>query len=212
MARVEDFGIIPVDFGALANVFSSYKAPKDKVSNLAKTGKLIRLKKGLFVLSPEISGDLLSNELIANHLLGPSYISLESALSYYGLIPERVFSTRSVTTKRAKTFTTSLGIFEYVTIPHAHFPIGIKTEIIRDSFAFLIATPEKALCDLILTTSGLRLQSGKAMRSYLHEDLRINFSAISSWDAEIVEQCILKNKKKRELQLLNDFLDDERNF
>ena len=101
---LDDIGPIPVEFHALSNSIGNYKAPKDKITKLEKSGKYIRLKKGLYVLSPEFSKSNLSKELIANHLMGPSYLSMESALSYYGLIPERVFSTRSATTKRSKKF------------------------------------------------------------------------------------------------------------
>ena len=91
MKSIEQFGIIPVDFAALATVFDSYKFPKDKISNLVKKGDLIRLKKGSYVVSPKIHNQSISNELIANHLYGPSYVSFESALSFYKLIPERVY-------------------------------------------------------------------------------------------------------------------------
>ena len=91
MNLIEDIGVIPVDFSAISNFIGNFKAPKDKISKLEKSGKFIRLKKGLFVLSPEYSKKKISKELVANHLLGPSYISLESALAYYGIIPERAY-------------------------------------------------------------------------------------------------------------------------
>lgn len=206
MHQIKDFGIIPVNFTTISNILGDYKFPRDKISKLKKTGKLIRLKKGLFVISPEISGKTLSKELIANHLFGPSYISMESALAYNGLIPERVYITKSVTTKRAKKFTTPLGIFEYLSVPENYFPAGIKNEIIKDSFAFLIASPEKALCDLIITTANLRIQSQKAMFAYLTEDLRIDFTSIQGWDWEVLDECIETGRKKGELKLLYKIL------
>lgn len=202
MEPIKDLGIIPIDYGTISNVIGEFRAPKDKIRKLEKAGILIRLKKGLYIVSPEISNKTLSKELIANHLLGPSYISLESGLSYYGLIPERVYITKSVTTKRAKKFTTPIGTYEYVSIPDDFFPIGIKNEIIDDSYAFLIGSPEKVLCDIILTTSKLRIQSEKAMLSYLSEDLRIDFSSNPFKALEIIENCIEKGRKKRELTIL----------
>ena len=206
MESIKDLGIIPIDFGILSTVFGEFKAPKDKIRKLEKAGKFIRLKKGLYVVSPKISNKTLSKELIANHLLGPSYISLETALSYYGLIPERVYITKSVTTKRTKKFTTPIGTYEYVSIPDNYFPIGIKNKIIDNSYAFLIGTPEKVLCDLILTTSKLRIQSEKAMLSYLSKDLRIDFSSNPFQNLEIIENCIDKGRKKRELIILHKVL------
>ena len=133
-------------------------------------------------------------------------MSLESALSFYGMIPERVHSTRSVTLKRTKQFSTSIGIFDYVTIPANYFNIGIRQEFINNKYAFLIATPEKAICDMIITTPGLRLQSVKAMQKYLEEDLRIDFSNIESYDMEIIKKSIATGRKKTELRQLYKFL------
>lgn len=202
MKPLENLGIIPIDFGILSTAIGDFKAPKDKIRKLEKEGKLIRLKKGLYVVSPEITNETLSKELIANHLLGPSYISLETALSYYGLIPERVYVTKSVTTKRTKKFTTPVGTYEYLSIPEDYFSIGIKNEIIDESYAFLIGAPEKVLCDLIFTTSKLRIQSEKAMWSYLTEDLRIDFSSTPFQNLKIIENCIEQGRKKRELIIL----------
>ena len=206
MNLIEDIGVIPVDFSAISNFIGDFKAPKDKISKLEKSGKFIRLKKGLFVLSPEYSKKKISKELVANHLLGPSYISLESALAYYGIIPERAYTTRSVTIKRKKAFSTPLGTFEYLSVPNAYFPIGIKNELINSSFAFLIATPEKALCDLIITTSYFRIQSKKAMLEYLTEDLRIDLSSKPFSDLVILEECIETGRKKRELKILYELI------
>ena len=79
-----------MDYALLSSLFSGYKSPRNKIANLETEGKLIRLKRGLYVVSPDESGKLLSTELIGNHIYGPSYISMESALRYYGLIPESV--------------------------------------------------------------------------------------------------------------------------
>ena len=206
MNVLEQFGIIPIDFATLVSVLSQYKSPDDKVASLEKKGELIRLKKGLFVVSPDVHRQVLSVELIANHLYGPSYITFEKALSFYKLIPERVHTTRSMTIKRARNFTTPLGNFDYVTAKADYYRIGIRTNIINDKLAYLIASPEKAICDMISTTQGLRLQSVKAMQTYLEEDLRIDFSAIAAFDTEVVRQCIETGKKKTELLQLYKFM------
>ena len=96
------FGIIPVDYATIVTALGNYKSPKDKLAAMEKNGDLIRLKKGLFVVAPKIHNQYISKELVANHLYGPSYISFESSLSFYGLIPERVHSIRSMTLKRGK--------------------------------------------------------------------------------------------------------------
>ncbi|MDR2147080.1 MAG: hypothetical protein LBE91_11535, partial [Tannerella sp.] len=161
-----------------------------------------RIKNGLYIIPDKNNPYTISKELIANHLYGTSYISLETALSHYGMIPERVYTTRSMTTKRAKIFSTPLGNFEYKTVSADYFNIGIRQEIIENQYAFLIATPAKALCDMIVSTPNLRLQSIKAMQKYLTEDLRIDFEVLKTLDKNIVNQCIKVGKKKGELKLL----------
>ena len=169
---------------------------------MERSGDLIRLKKGLFVVSPEVSNNVLSRELVANHLYGPSYVSLESALSFYGMIPEKVYAVRSVTPRLSKKYTTSLGNFEYVTVPEDYFQIGIRQEIVDNQYAYLIASPEKAICDIIVTTRNLRLQSVKAMQTYIEENLRIDISLYDKYDTDIIEQCIATGRKNMELTQL----------
>jgi len=197
---------IPVNNSFLENLFVDVKYPKDKISSLEKNGELIRIKNGLYVIPNQNNKNSMSKELIANHLYGISYISLETALAYYGMIPERVYSVRSMTIKRAKIFSTPFGNFEYNTISSAYFSIGLQQEIIENQYAFLIATPTKAVCDMIVATSNLRIQSVKAMRKYLTEDLRIDLDVLKTLDKEIVNQCIEVGKKKGELQWLEKYL------
>jgi Predicted transcriptional regulator len=190
---------IPVSSAVLKSFLSNLKYPKNKISDMGKNGELIRLKKDLYVYSKSA----ISKELIANHLYGLSYISLETALAYYGMIPERVYTFRSMTTKRAKTFTTPLGRFEYKTVSPDYFSIGLQQEIIENQYAFLIATPTKAICDMIVSTPNLRLQSVRAMQSYLTENLRIDVDTLKTLDKDVVRQCIETGKKKAELECLS---------
>lgn len=206
MNVLEQFGIIPVSSGALISLLRNYSSPNDKISNLEKKGDLIRLKKGFYVVSPDVHRQALSVELIANHLYGPSYISFERALSFYKLIPERVYATRSMTIKRARSFMTPLGNFDYVSAKVDYYSIGINSKIINDKLAYLVASPEKAICDMLVATPGLRLQSVKAMQVYLEENLRIDFSAIEAYNMEVIRQCLEVGKKKTELSQLYKFL------
>jgi predicted transcriptional regulator of viral defense system len=212
MRELKDFGIIPVDFKTISNKLSQYKSPRDKVSSLKKSNHLIRLKKGLYIVSPETTNKKISKELIANHLYGPSYVSLETALSFYGIIPERVIKTLSVTTKRRKIYHTTLNDFEYKTVPVKYFPIGISQKIVQNSYAYLIATPEKALCDLIVTKPGIRIQSLKAISEFITQDLRADFDVIEQWDLTIINECIKYGYKKTELRLLKSFIANECNI
>jgi len=206
MFELEAFKNIPIESSVLQNLMSNYKFPRNKVSSLEKHGQIIRLKKGLYVVSDKISRKTLSRELIANHLYGPSYISFETALAFYGLIPEKVFTMRSATIKRAIHFENVVGNFEYITVPENYYSIGVIQQTVDNEYTYLLATPEKALCDLIFATTNLRIQSVKAMRIYLEQDLRVDFDVLHNVDMEIIKLCVETGRKKRELNLLLNLL------
>ncbi|WP_439424119.1 type IV toxin-antitoxin system AbiEi family antitoxin domain-containing protein [Segatella copri] len=94
---LEHIGNIPVSTSAIASLFTNIEAGNQKVRSLEAAHKIIRLKKGLYVVAPNVSRVALSTELIANHLYAPSYVSMQTALRYYGLIPEAVYTTQSMT-------------------------------------------------------------------------------------------------------------------
>lgn len=202
MINLDQIRNTPVDYATLVTLLRDYRFPKDKIATMEKQQQLIRIKKGLFVVAQQEGTSPISRELIANHLYGPSYVSLESALSYHNLIPERVYRVRSVTMKRFKMYDTPLGVFEYRTVSPEYFSIGIQQQVTQDNTAFLIASPEKALCDLIVLSSGLRLQSSKAVKIYLEENLRIDLFENRSWNTEIISQCMEVGKKKTALSQL----------
>lgn len=198
MEQLSQIGIIPVDYSALESFLTGYASPRHKIAYLDASGKLIRLKRGLYVVSPAVSRKLLSTELIANHIYGPSYVSMESALRYYGLIPESVYGVRSMTIKRSRKFDNMIARFDYIFCTDEYFSIGICLEQ-KEGYAFLIASPEKALCDLISYTPNVRLRSLKALLLYLEEDLRLDMEAFYRMDVEIFRQCVCVSKKKKDL-------------
>lgn len=198
MEELKKFGVVPLDVGVLETLFTSYKHPQKKITNLEQNGALIRLKRGLYVISQKVSGQLLSVELIANHLYGPSYVSMQAALRYYGLIPESVHTTTSLTFKTAKIYENSIGRFEYIHCPVDYYPIGIR-QVTENDFAYLIASPEKALCDLIVYTPKLRLRFVRSLQTYLEEDIRLDMDRFYDMDANIFEQCAAVSMKKTEI-------------
>ncbi len=200
------YNIIPVTPNMLEESMVEYRSPKDKLRSLTKEGELLRLKRGLYTVPRSVTGQSLSRELIANHLRGPSYVSFESALSYYGLIPERVYLIKSATLKRKKAYDTPLGHYLYIHVPEAYYPIGVRLEIIKNSYAYMIAGPEKALCDLIFNTSGLRLQSLKSVGEYLFEDLRFDEEAILNLNTNIIQECAGRGYKRQDMQYLAKFI------
>ena len=198
MDVLNQFGVVPIDYGVLASQLTEYKSPRQKIVELEKEGSIIRLKRGLYVVSPKISGKLLSIELIANHIYGPSYVSMESALRYYGLIPEKTYNIDSMTIKRSRKFDNSIARFKYTYCPSSYYAIGVN-QVAKEDVSFLIASPEKALCDVIIYTPQLRLRSVIALQEYLREDLRLDMDTFFKMKISIFEQCALHNKKSEGL-------------
>lgn len=204
MEALEQLGIVPVDVAVLRSLFPDYRFSGDKILALESEGKLIRLKKGLYVCASKDA--LLSLELIANHLYGPSYVSMESALRYYGLIPEQVQVVRSTVAGRSKTFENSLGTFQYTHADSDYYSIGIDQRKVDEKYTFLIASPEKALCDMVVATSRLYFQSVKSVGIYLEQDLRFEMDALPTLDTSIIEQCTAVGKKNKSLEYLLKFI------
>lgn len=177
------YGSVPITTAVLATELEDYSAVLAKASALVKKGELIRIKRGLYCLSPEVSGQDLNLPMIANTLYAPSYLSFESALAFYGLIPECVTETMSACAKRGKRYQTPIGAFSYQTVPPDWFAIGVQSIPSGDG-NILIASPEKALGDLLLTRTHLRITSPKSLRSFLEEDLRFDFDAFQNYNSE----------------------------
>ena len=110
-----------------------------------KTGKVIQLRRGIYRrVEPHPF-------LIANRLKKASYISLQSALAYHGMIPEYVPVVTSVTTGRPEYLQTELGGFLFKHIKKLYFKDYLAVEVTSSQFAF-VATPEKAFLDLVYLT------------------------------------------------------------
>lgn len=189
-----ELGNVPINVNVLASIYSERKYVRNKISSLEDEGKIIRLKRGLYVASPEFSDKLLSLNLIANHLYGPSYVSCQSALAYYGLIPERVYGVTSMTMEHSRKFTNSLGTFDYIRCEQDVFAIGLDMQRESD-VSFVIATPEKALCDLIATTPGLNLRYTNEILTWLEDDIRFDMDEFFKLNVSVLEEYAKVGKK-----------------
>jgi len=124
-----------------------------QLNRWVKNGRLIRLNKGLYALSDPYRKVKPEPFAIANALKPPSYVSLQSALSWYGLIPEFTPAVTSVTTARPQIIETPLGRYEYRHISRELFWGYQQIELSQNQFSF-IAMPAKALLDLLYFTAG----------------------------------------------------------
>ena len=187
-------GHIPVTSSVIASLYPDVKTKFAKVAQLERAGEIIRLRRNLFVVNPEETGLPLSSGLIANHLLAPSYVSMQTALRYYGLIPEAVYTIQSMTFKAAKEFNTPVGNYCYYHISRETYPIGI-TQIKEGNSVYIMATPEKALCDLIANQPGINLRYKKEALEFLEENLRFDMDKFCQFNPEIF-LAYAKNGKK----------------
>ena len=121
------------------------------VTRAVASGDVLRIRRGLYCLVRDLAPFLPSEYVLANLAYGPSYVSMESALEYHGWIPEAVRTVVCVTSSRAKKFLTPFGLFKYE--PVKQFPLmkGVARCDEHPSGTYFMASPLKALCDLVVT-------------------------------------------------------------
>ncbi len=174
------------DYRFLMDCLAELKHPRDKITRLLKSGAVIRVKKGLYVFGPEQSRQPFSLETLANLIYGPSCISLEYALSFYGMIPERVETVTSVTNKRNKFFETPVGNFSYAYLSPEKYSEQITQTSLDEFHNILIAGKEKALADKLYFLREDIPEND--MRSYLADNLRIEKSVLKGLDIRRVRR------------------------
>lgn len=199
----------PLSHQLLVSIFKAYERPNDKIYQLAKEGVILSVKKGLYVAGPALNTDRKPEPfLLANHILGPSYVSVETALSYHGLIPERVYEIASMTTQAPRKFTTPLGTFTYRRLPLPYYTFGIRSLKLADDQYAMVASPEKALCDKIVTTSGLLLRSRKAAKEFLIESMRIDEEVLRQLNTKEMSTWIKGSLKEESLSTVVNVLQE----
>jgi hypothetical protein len=146
---------------------------------------------------------------LANKIYGPSYVSFETALAHHGLIPERTetVTSASMGKNKSKLFQTPLGAFSYRSVPSAVFPYGV-VRLGDENNPFLIASPEKALCDLLMK-SARNIPSGDLFERFLLDDLRIESSGIARLNMREIS-VLVRLYEKRTVTLLAEYLKKRR--
>ena len=151
-----------------------YSNPKAKLGRLVDVGKYTPIIRGLYETDPDTK-----SYLLAGSIYGPSYISFDFALSYYGMIPEKAYTVTSATydKKKKRSYDTAFGHFEYRDVPSKVYPLGIIL-LSEGDYTFQIASREKALCDKLYTLHPVKNQND--MYVLLKEDLRIDDDTLNS--------------------------------
>ena len=161
-----------------------YSNKNTKICREVKNGNLIKIINGLYETNANVNGYLL-----AGSIYGPSYLSFEFALSYYGLIPEKVtaFTSATCNKKKKKMYNNAFGTFLYRDVPKNVYPLGINL-VSEGEYKFQIASPEKALCDKLYTLNPIK--NMQELEIVLFDDLRIDydeFIKLNIVDIEILD-------------------------
>lgn len=137
-----------------------------------KDGLIIKLRKGLYLL--RVDREPIKPMVLAERIYSPSYISLEFALGYYGIIPEAVFTITSISTKKSNFFTVpNVGHFSYQTIKKNAF--GGYYTYTENEISYALAEPEKALLDFFYLNKNIMDGTDNNFLSYrFSEDFRYN--------------------------------------
>ena len=191
------------DYIALLHSLRNYKYPRDRITDLLRNKRIIRIKKGIYILGDGERIGTYSKEILANLIYGPSYVSLEYALPYYQMIPEKVEAVTSVTTGKNREYATPIGTFTYRYLNKVFFPSGVRNVTTGDGRSFLIASPEKALTDRIYFERGL--ESKGEVRDYLFDSMRVDTEALGRLDRSSLSDIISLYKKRR-LHMLDEIV------
>ena len=173
----------------------SEAARKVLVHRAVSAGEIIRLRPGLFLLAPEFQKTHPHPFVVAAMLHSPSHVSLESALSHHGLIPEAVFQVSSVTSARSRTFHTPVGVFSFVRVPASDPTAGVRAlKVDGRSWAF-VATPLRAIADLIYTRRDVSW--AKDGLAFLTESMRIERDDLEKISFESLDEVCESLRNRR---------------
>ncbi|MEM1283421.1 MAG: hypothetical protein AAGG81_07695 [Chlamydiota bacterium] len=193
------------DYLVLMDALKNYKKPRDKITQLLKTKSIIRVKKGIYIFGQKYRKGPVSLEVLANQIYGPSYISLEYALSYHGLIPERVQWVTSITSQKSKSFETPVGNFSYRHIHTGKYIVGVD-DVQLDTYRFcLMASPEKAIADIIAPMTDMI--NKETVKEYLVDSMRIEPHELFQLSVKRAEE-ISKVYKNARVNYFLQFLKD----
>ena len=162
------------------------------------SGEILHVRKGLYCLSPKF-GKTVHPYSMAQRIYGPSYLSLEVALSLHGWIPEAVYTLTSVCDRKTTDFETPLGLFTYTRVPQMILFEQVVTLSTLDIPA-MVATPLKALCDYVY----VHKKDWKGM-SPVMDDLRIEPDRFETLDRTAIE-VLMNNYRSQRIQRFLDGL------
>ena len=191
-----------VSTSILKEKYNDYANPLDKIKRDADKGIIFRLTRGIYETDKNIDPCLLASTIVS-----PSYLSFDWALSYYGLIPEKVTSITSATigNRKNKTYKNYFGIYIYSDIPDTAFSEGL-TYLESEDYIVKIAMKEKAICDSLCKWRVIK--NVKELKELLFVDKRIDEYEFVSCDLKLMKR-LAKLYNKTNLKLLIELIKKE---
>ena len=144
---------------------------------------LVRIKRGLYGLAPRFRKHSPNPYSLSQYIYGPSYISLESALSHHGWIPEAVYPVTAVSLRKSRTFETPMGIFRFARVPQRVLYAGVDRNADKSGNVFFMAHPLKALLDYL----AVHKRQWTNLED-LETDMRIDASLLLSIPIEVLDR------------------------
>ena len=169
-----------VTYEMLKESLTDYRAKDNKIKRMADNKEIIKLTRNLYETNKNAPG-----YVVANAIYSPSYLSFDYALAYYGLIPEAVYTYTSATFGKGKKklYKNDFGTYTYRDVPTYIYPYGLHIFQEQD-YSYVMATPEKALCDKLYTLKVVR--NKKDMYDLLFNDLRIDMDVLKQLDFNVL--------------------------
>jgi len=182
----------------------SHGARLDALLKRAVAGREIwRVHRGLYCLSRRYARGRINPLELAQRIHGPSYVSLETALSHHGWIPEAVQAVTSVTLGRSRTFTTPVGLFSFTRVPQRRFLSGVRRASVEEGVACFLATPLKALADYVYVQRCDWSSAAPVVAS-----LRVEDESLAELTGELFEEVISAYKPGRVCRFLDGLRKD----
>jgi hypothetical protein len=189
-----------VEMTAVRNLFPdlSEGARRVLLHRAVRARELIRLKRGLFLLQPELRKSNPHPFVVAALLHSPSHISLESALSHHGLIPEALYQVASVTAARSRVFETPIGKFSFQRVPALDPRAGVQAVKLGQAAWAFIASPLRAIADLVYLRPSVSWE--KEGMDFLTDSLRMEEEDLAKLDFSLGERIMesIRNRRVRE--------------
>jgi len=186
----------------LKEKYKDYTDINGKIKRDVDNSILFPLLKGIYETNSNTDGFLL-----ASYIYGPSYLSFEYALSFHNMIPERVsvYTNATFSKRKSKSYKNYFGLYVYRDVPNEAFPFYVRAYE-QDTYAYFIASPEKALCDLLYIKQPVK--SIKELEILLFEDIRINKDAFNQLNFKDI--LFLSNKYiSNNIKFLKRYIESE---